>query len=49
MDEAARCDRLLFLREGTVIADVSPNELLRRTSATDLDTAFLRLVEEDGA
>jgi ABC-2 type transport system ATP-binding protein len=48
MDEAARCDRLLLLREGRVIADVGPDELLRRTGAPDLDTAFLRLVEEDG-
>jgi ABC-2 type transport system ATP-binding protein len=48
MDEAARCERLLLLREGRVIADVGPDELLRRTGAPDLDTAFLRLVEEDG-
>ena len=45
MDEAARCDRLLLLREGRVLADLPPEELLRRTGATDLDAAFLRLVE----
>ena len=45
MDEAVRCDRLLLLREGVIIADLSPDELLRRTGATDLDEAFLRLVE----
>ena len=45
MDEAARCDRLLLLREGLILADLSPAELLRRTGATDLDEAFLRLVE----
>jgi ABC-2 type transport system ATP-binding protein len=45
MDEAARCGRLLLLREGRIIADLPPEELLRRTGASDLDTAFLRLVE----
>jgi ABC-2 type transport system ATP-binding protein len=48
MDEAARCDRLLLLREGLIIADLSPGELLARTGAGDLDTAFLRLVEGEG-
>jgi ABC-2 type transport system ATP-binding protein len=45
MDEAARCDRLLLLREGVILADLAPDELLRRTGASDLDEAFLRLVE----
>jgi ABC-2 type transport system ATP-binding protein len=50
MDEAARCDRLLLLRDGSIVADLSPEELLRRTGAPDLDAAFLRLVEgEAGA
>jgi ABC-2 type transport system ATP-binding protein len=47
MDEAARCDRLLLLRDGRIIADLPPDELLRRTGAPDLDAAFLRLVEGD--
>ncbi len=45
MDEAARCDRLLLLREGIILADLTPDELLRRTGAADLDAAFLQLVE----
>jgi ABC-2 type transport system ATP-binding protein len=45
MDEAARCDRLLLLRDGAIVADLSPEELLRRTAAPDLDAAFLRLIE----
>ena len=49
MDEAARCDRLLLLRDGAILADVTPAELLHRTGASDLDTAFLRLVEGEGA
>ena len=49
MDEAARCDRLLLLREGLILADLAPGELLRRTGAADLDAAFLRLVEGSAA
>jgi ABC-2 type transport system ATP-binding protein len=45
MDEAARCERLLLLREGSILADLTPEELLRRTGAPDLDAAFLQLVE----
>jgi len=45
MDEAARCDRLVLLREGSILADLTPDELLRQTAASDLDSAFLRLVE----
>ena len=45
MDEAARCERLLLLREGAILADLSPEDLLRRTGAPDLDAAFLQLVE----
>lgn len=49
MDEAARCDRLLLLRDGEILADLSPQELLSRTAAPDLDAAFLRLVEGERA
>ncbi|HSI96824.1 MAG TPA: hypothetical protein VK926_00540, partial [Gaiellaceae bacterium] len=49
MDEADRCDRLLLLREGRVLASGSPEELRARTGAADLDAAFLALVDEDGA
>jgi len=45
MDEAARCDRLLLLREGRILAALTPDALLERTGATDLDGAFLRLIE----
>ena len=46
MDEADRCDELLLLREGRVIATGGPDELRRRTEAADLDEAFLRLIDE---
>jgi ABC-2 type transport system ATP-binding protein len=45
MDEADRCDELVLLREGRVLAVDAPRELLARTDARDLDEAFLRLIE----
>ncbi|HET7554789.1 MAG TPA: ABC transporter ATP-binding protein [Gaiellaceae bacterium] len=47
MDEAERCDRLLLLRGGRLLAAAGPDELLRSTGAPDLDAAFLRLIEEE--
>src|SRR5690242_17550537 len=44
MDEATRCDRLLLMREGRVIADNTPTGLLADTGAADIETAFLDLV-----
>jgi ABC-2 type transport system ATP-binding protein len=46
MEEAARCDRLLLMREGRLLADTTPAELRRRTGADDLEEAFLRLVKD---
>jgi ABC-2 type transport system ATP-binding protein len=46
MDEAERCDRLVLLRQGSILADESPPELLARTGADNLDDAFLRLIQE---
>lgn len=45
MDEATRCDRLVLLRDGQVLADATLAELLARTGAADADQAFLTLVE----
>ncbi|MEU9078381.1 ABC transporter ATP-binding protein [Kitasatospora sp. NPDC004745] len=45
MDEATRCDRLLLMREGRLLAHDTPDELLRATGAPDIDSAFLELVE----
>jgi ABC-2 type transport system ATP-binding protein len=44
MDEAARCDRLLLMRNGAVIADGTPSGLLEQTSTTDMEAAFLAIV-----
>ncbi len=46
MEEAARCDEVLLVREGQVMAQGTPAELTGRTGAKDLDQAFLRLVGE---
>jgi ABC-2 type transport system ATP-binding protein len=47
MDEAARCDSLVLLREGRVLARSTPAELLASTGRDELDAAFLALVEGD--
>ena len=43
MDEAARCDSLLFMREGRFLGKASPAEFLAQTGAPDLESAFLAL------
>ncbi|MBA2445299.1 MAG: heme ABC exporter ATP-binding protein CcmA [Nocardioidaceae bacterium] len=47
MDEAARCDRLLLMRDGALIADDEPQALLAQTSTSDVESAFLALVERE--
>jgi ABC-2 type transport system ATP-binding protein len=49
MDEASRCDRLVLLREGRILAVDTPDGLRERTGTRELDDAFLRLVERRGA
>jgi len=46
MDEANRCDRLMLMREGRIIADDTPPALLEKTGAADIETAFLDLVAQ---
>lgn len=46
MDEASRCDHLLLLRGGRLVADDSPTAIAERTGTSDLEQAFLRLIEE---
>jgi ABC-2 type transport system ATP-binding protein len=45
MDEANRCNALLLLRDGRLLAQARPDELRAETGEQDLETAFLRLVE----
>ena len=45
MDEAERCDELVLLREGRVVATGSPAALRDQTGEHDLEEAFLKLAE----
>ncbi|GAA1975687.1 ABC transporter ATP-binding protein [Isoptericola halotolerans] len=45
MDEATQCDRLLLLRDGDLVADTTPDELLVTTGAPDAERAFLALID----
>jgi ABC-2 type transport system ATP-binding protein len=45
MDEADRCDDLLLLRHGRLLAHATPQELRERTGCEKLDDAFLALIE----
>jgi ABC-2 type transport system ATP-binding protein len=49
MDEAERCDALVLMREGTVLATGTVDELLARTGARDVEGAFLALVASGAA
>ncbi|MEO8908494.1 MAG: ABC transporter ATP-binding protein [Microbacteriaceae bacterium] len=44
MDEATRCDRLLLMRRGAILADDTPAGLLTATGAADTEQAFLTLI-----
>ena len=46
MDEAGRCDRLVLIREGAIIADDTPDAVRASTGTDDLETAFLTLIRE---
>jgi ABC-2 type transport system ATP-binding protein len=44
MDEAARCDRLLLLRDGDLLSDSTPAQLRAESGTDDLEQAFLALI-----
>jgi len=44
MDEAGRCDRLLLIRDGELIADDTPAAVRQAAGTDDLEDAFLRLI-----
>jgi ABC-2 type transport system ATP-binding protein len=44
MEEATRCDRLLLMRDGAILADQTPEELLAETGTHDAESAFLALL-----
>jgi ABC-2 type transport system ATP-binding protein len=45
MDEAERCDRLLLMRDGRLLADDTPDGLLAATKTSDVESAFLALID----
>jgi ABC-2 type transport system ATP-binding protein len=45
MDEAVRCDRLLLMRAGLMLADDTLNGVLSATGSSDVEQAFLTLVD----
>lgn len=49
MDEADRCDNLILMREGLILAALTPAELRARTAQDNLEKAFLQLITEDVA
>lgn len=44
MDEAKRCDDLVLIRDGRIIAHDNPTELKKRTGARTIEESFLKLV-----
>ncbi|HEU5110845.1 MAG TPA: ABC transporter ATP-binding protein [Micromonosporaceae bacterium] len=46
MDEARRCQRLLLIREGRLIADDTPAGITGAAGTDDMDEAFLRLIRD---
>ena len=49
MDEAERCDRLLLMRAGRIIADDTPAAIKEQSASEDVEQAFLTIVERSGA
>jgi ABC-2 type transport system ATP-binding protein len=45
LDEARHCYEVILLRDGRIVAQLSPAELSARTGTDDLDEAFIRLIE----
>ncbi|GAA5059849.1 ABC transporter ATP-binding protein [Nocardia callitridis] len=49
MDEAEHCDQLLLLREGYLLAQLTPDQLRERTGESNLENAFLALITREQA
>jgi ABC-2 type transport system ATP-binding protein len=47
MDEADRCDEIMFVRDGRVLATGTPDALIESTGAADMEGAFLKLALGD--
>jgi ABC-2 type transport system ATP-binding protein len=49
MGEADRCDVVVFMRYGRVLAADTPKRLMQRTRTKELEAAFLRFLEKEAA
>jgi ABC-2 type transport system ATP-binding protein len=49
MDEAVRCDVVGMMRQGRLIAEGKPKELMERTSTSNLEDAFMEFSWRDAA
>jgi ABC-2 type transport system ATP-binding protein len=49
MDEAERCERLLLMRDGALIADGAPAEIKAAAGVDDIEQAFLAIVRGSAA
>ena len=49
MDEAERCDQLLLMREGAILAHDTPDAIKDHAGTSDIEAAFLKLVEQVAA
>lgn len=47
MEEAGHCDSLLLLRDGQLLAELTPEQLRQRGETADLELAFLHLIQAD--
>jgi ABC-2 type transport system ATP-binding protein len=45
LDEARHCDLVLLMRDGRILAQCTPGQLMQRTGTDDMDEAFVRLIE----
>lgn len=48
MDEAARCDSVMLMRDGRLLAHLPPDDLLERTGEHSMEEAFLALIRTGG-
>lgn len=47
MDEAERCDELVLIRNGEVLAHASPADLCKQTGTASVEQSFLKLIGEN--
>lgn len=46
MDEAEKCDEILFIREGRLLAAGTRTKILKKTKTSSMEKAFLKLAKE---